>query len=96
MPISGSSNSAANKNMMSRIWTNGVQLSYKTLWEKNKLLVTSNFFFSHNVFKSCLLLTRQNEYLWSKGLKYGNIWKMTICSCVVVPSLQVPGRKFEN
>ena len=28
------------------------------------------FSFSHNVFKSCLLLVRQNEYLWSKGLRY--------------------------
>ena len=27
MPILGSANSAANKNMMSKIWTNGVQLS---------------------------------------------------------------------
>ena len=27
MLIPGSSNSAANKNMMSKIWTNGVQLS---------------------------------------------------------------------
>ena len=27
MPILGSSNSAANKNMMSKIWTNGEQLS---------------------------------------------------------------------
>ena len=27
MPILGSSNSAANKNMMSKTWTNGVQLS---------------------------------------------------------------------
>ena len=27
MPILGSSKSAANKNMMSKIWTNGVQLS---------------------------------------------------------------------
>ena len=27
-----------------------------------------NFSFSNNVFKSCLLLMRQNEYLWSKGL----------------------------
>ena len=24
--------------------------------------------FYHNVFKSCLLLMRQNEYLWSEGL----------------------------
>ena len=27
MPILGSSNSVANKNVMSKIWTNGVQLS---------------------------------------------------------------------
>ena len=40
----------------------------KTLWEKEKLLVTSNFSFSHNVFKSCLVLMCQNENLWSKGL----------------------------
>ena len=40
----------------------------KTLWEKEKLLVTSNFCFSLNVFKSCLLLICQTEYLWSKGL----------------------------
>ena len=40
------------------------------MWEKKKLLVTSNFFFFHNVFKSCLLLMRQNEYLWSTGLRH--------------------------
>ena len=40
----------------------------KTLWEKEKLLIMSNFFFSHGVFKSCLLLIRENEYLWSNGL----------------------------
>ena len=38
-------------------------IEYKKLWEKKKLLDTSNFSFSHNVFKSCLLLMRQNEYL---------------------------------
>ena len=36
--------------------------------DKEKLLVTSNFSFSHNVFKSSLFLMRENEYLWSKGL----------------------------
>ena len=35
---------------------------------KEELLVTSNFSFSHNVCKSCLLLMRQNKSLWSKGL----------------------------
>ena len=40
------------------------------LWEKKKLLVTSNFFFSHNVFNSWLLLVRQSEYSWSEGLTH--------------------------
>ena len=48
-------------------WGYHCLIEYKTLWEKEKLLVTSNFFFSHNVFKSCLLMIRQNECLWSKG-----------------------------
>ena len=38
------------------------------MWEKKKLLITSNFFFSHIVFKSCLLFMCQNEYLWRKEL----------------------------
>ena len=48
----------------------GIQLSdeLKTLWEKEKLLVTSNFSFSNDVFKNCLLLSR-NEYLRSTGIK---------------------------
>ena len=50
-------------------WEYSYLIELKTLLEKEKLLVTSNFSFSHNVFKSCLLLMRQNGYLWSKGLK---------------------------
>ena len=34
-----------------------------------RVTVTSSFSFFHNVFKSCLMLMCQNEYLWSKGLK---------------------------
>ena len=49
-------------------WGYNALIESKTLWEKEKLLVTSNFCFSHNVFKSCLLLMRKNEYLWSKRL----------------------------
>ena len=49
-------------------WGYSYLIDLKTLWEKEKLLVKSNFSFSHNVFKSCLLLMRHNEYLWSKGL----------------------------
>ena len=61
MSILGSSNSTANKDMMAKIhvWTNGGQnylLEKKTLWEKEKFLVTSNFSFSHNIFKTNLLL----------------------------------------
>ena len=58
MSILGYSSSAANKSMMSKIWTNGVQLSdcVENIVEKGELLVGSNFFYSRNVFKSCLLL----------------------------------------
>ena len=43
-------------------WGNNYMITeLKTLWEKEKLLVTSNFSFPHNVFKSYMLLMRQNE-----------------------------------
>ena len=58
-------------------WGYNYLIELKTLSEKEKLLITSNFFFSHNAFKSCLLLTCQNEYLWSKGLKVGIVQKRT-------------------
>ena len=41
----------------------------KTLWEKEKLLVTSNFSFSHSVFKRPLLQTHKNQGLFGKRLK---------------------------
>ena len=40
----------------------------KTLWEKEKLLVTSNFSFSHSVFKRLALQIRKNQGLFGKGL----------------------------
>ena len=40
----------------------------KTLWEKEKLLITSNFSFSHSVFKRLVLQTRENQGLFGKGL----------------------------
>ena len=40
----------------------------KTMWEKEKLLVTSDFSFSHNVFKRHVLQTRKNQGLFGKGL----------------------------
>ena len=51
-------------------WGYNYLIELKTLWEKEKLLATSSFSFSRNVFKSCLLLMHQNEYLRSKGLKH--------------------------
>ena len=48
----------------------GIQLSYRVenIVGKGEIALTSNFFFSPNVFKSSLLLMHQNEYVWSKGL----------------------------
>ena len=37
-------------------------------WEKEKLLVTSNFSFSHSVFKRLVPQTRKNQGLFGKGL----------------------------
>ena len=42
----------------------------KTLWEKEKLLVTSNFSFSHSVFQRLLLQTRKTQGLFGKRLRY--------------------------
>ena len=48
---------------------------YKTLWEKEKLLVTSNFPFSNSVFKWLVLQPRKNQGLFGKGLKKNStIW----------------------
>ena len=66
----------------------------KTLWEKEKLLVTSNFSFSHIVFKRLVLQTRKNQGLFGKGLILGktqvavstklknikNFYKLSYCS----------------
>ena len=63
MPILDSSNSAANKDMMSKIWTYG-----DTIFYCGKSRNCSLQAISHDVFKSCLVLMHQNEYLLSKGL----------------------------
>ena len=34
---------------------------YKTLWEKEKLLIMSNFSFSHSVFEGLVLQKRKNQ-----------------------------------
>ena len=50
---------------MAEISLNGL----KTLWEKEKLLVSSNFSFSHCVFKRLVLQTGKNQGLFAKGLQ---------------------------
>ena len=51
----------------------------KTLWEKEKLLVTSKLCFSQSVFKRLVLQTRKNQGLFGKVLRsqadvWGEIW----------------------
>ena len=46
---------------------------WKTLWGKEKLLATSNFSFSHSVFKTLVLQTRKNQGLFGKALKNENV-----------------------
>ena len=41
----------------------------KTLWEKEKLLVTSNFSFTRSVFKRFVLQTRKNKGLFGERIK---------------------------
>ena len=52
---------------------NEYHIGKKTLWEKEKLLVTSNFSLSHNVFHNYKSLVRQNAVLCGNGLN-GNLW----------------------
>ena len=71
MPIFGSSNSAANENMMSKIWTNGgstIQLSRKHFGSRRNGSLRAISSFPTMFFNSCLLFMHQNKYLWSKVL----------------------------
>ena len=50
------------------------QYGKKTLWEKEELLVTSNFSFTHSILKRPFLQTRENQGLFGKGLKSEKVW----------------------
>ena len=50
----------------------------KMLWEKEKLLITSNFSFSHSVFKRLVLQKCKNQGLFGKG--FSNITSV-VCKC---------------
>ena len=59
---------------------NKCHIGKKTLWEKEKLLVTSNFSFSHNVFHSYIPLVRQNVALCGNGLSEDEFYVHTVQS----------------
>ena len=48
----------------------------KTLWEKEKLHVMSNFSFSHSVFERFVLQTRKNQGMFGKGLTHCEMWRL--------------------
>ena len=64
---------------------------YKTLWKKEKLLVTSNFSFSYSVFKRLILQTRKNRGLFGKVL----IWTGLIF-CYLVQHYRLDSPKIQN
>ena len=57
-------------------------IELKTLWQKGKLLVLSNFYFWHNVFKSRLLQRHQRASLCGKGLN-------NICAQVILRDFRI-------
>ena len=67
---------------------------YKTLWEKEKLLVTSNFSFSPSVFKRLLLQTLKNQGLFGTG--FCHLFRLSFTK-VSQRFIMTPRReKFEN
>ena len=68
---------------MAEISHNGL----KTLWEKEKLLITSNFSFSHSVLKRLVRPTRKNQGLFGKGLLYDKSLNVTILKAVADDNL---------
>ena len=66
------------------------QKDRKTLWEKEKLLVASNFSFSHSVFKRPVLQTRKNQGLFGKGLNKSLPISITGKSVLTVCSTSLP------
>ena len=71
MPILGSSDSTASKDLMSKTWTNGdtiIWLSWKHCGKRRNCLLQAISPFPTKFSKNCLLLIHQNEYLWRKGL----------------------------
>ena len=64
---------------------NGSKLSkwVEKLWEKEKLLVTSNFSFSHSVFKRLVFQGRQKGVIVWEWVKYSNTMLVIVCKSKV-------------
>ena len=58
---------------------------WKILWEKEKLLVTSNFSFSHSVFKRLVSQRRQKVSLRGNGLRDRVKKDLSACSTMSEP-----------
>ena len=58
-----------------RKWQKVIQMGRKSLWEKEELLVTSNFSFSHSVFKGLVSQGRQKVSLRGNGLTLNYVVK---------------------
>ena len=54
----------------------------KTLWEKEKLLIMSDFSLSHSVFKRLVQQTRKNQGLVGKGLTIVCVTKPLSNTCM--------------
>ena len=68
----------------------------KTLWEKEKLLLTSNFSFSHRVFERHVLQTRKNKGLFGKGFEFltGYALKDSVYCCKAIGVLLIAGLRI--
>ena len=65
------------------------------MWEKEKLLVISNFSFSHSVFKRLELQTRKNKGSFGKGLDHASEMHQAILAFKSL-SLSPSYKKFET
>ena len=61
----------------------------KTPWEKEKLLVMSNFSFSQSVFKILVLQTRKNKRLFGKGFEVDQKLPSHSSFCLLFPCFKI-------
>ena len=65
-------------------WQKVPQTGRKTMREKEKLPVTSNFSFSHSVFKRLFLQTCKNQGLFGKGLRQKRVIELRVLVELVI------------